>query len=405
MAVGVVHPALNASKSLVTRADGDQNTSAQSAIRGMVTSLRNAMQKQPRRDAAELSRRTFVGATVAAAATAAAVRAGAQAPAGSAPKDEGPPSLAARPPEGFVPMAAPGLIVKVAKTNTLQPNELWPKEDAARVMLERAMTEITGKTDLGQAFGRFVHPRDRVAIKVNGIAGQKGATMGTNKELILEIVRGVLASGVKPENLWVFEQYPTFLQGTRIKDSVLPEGVKSYTHNNTDAGTKTIRIHGIKTRFARQLIEATAVINVSLIKDHSLCGYTGQLKNMTHGCTLNPHEFHANLMDPQIPLVYAQDAIRSRVRLQISDGFKLIYNGGPLDRDTRARVPHEAVYVSTDPVALDRFGWQLVDKWRNDKGLPVLKKAKREPTYILRAADMGLGIANLNQIRVKEFNA
>ncbi|HNS98109.1 MAG TPA: DUF362 domain-containing protein [Polyangiaceae bacterium] len=354
-----------------------------------------------------LTRRQLVGAAAATALVGVAARARGQTPATSADraeKKDDPPSLAARRPDGFIPMAAPGLIVKVSKSNTLQPNQLWPTEEAAKVMLERAMTEFTGKNDLGQAFGRFVHPQDKVAIKVNGIAAQKGATMGTNKELILEIVRGVLAAGVKPENLWVFEQYPSFLAGTRIKDDVLPEGVKSYTHNNTDAGTGQIRIHAIRTRFARQLMEATAVINVALIKDHSLCGYTGTMKNMTHGVTLNPHDFHANLMDPQIPLVYAQDAIRSRVRLQITDGFKLIYNAGPLDRDPRARVPHEAVYVSTDPVAMDRIGWQIVDKWRVDRGLPTLEKAKREPTYIQRAADMGLGIADLNRIRMKEID-
>lgn len=352
-----------------------------------------------------LSRRHFVGATVAGAALGMAGRAIAQAPAGSDAKKEEPPSLAAVRPDGFVPMAAPGLIVKVSKANTLQPNKLWPTEEAAKVMLERAMTELTGKTDFGEAFGRFVHPKDKVAIKVNGIGAQKGATMGTNKELILEIVRGVLAAGVPPENLWVLEQYPSFLLGTRIKDSVLPEGVKSYTHNNTDAGTGPVRVHAIRTRFARRHMEATAVINVALIKDHSLCGCTGALKNMTHGVTMNPHEFHANLMDPQIPLLYAQDAIRSRVRLQITDGYKVIYNGGPLDRDPNARVPHEAVYVSTDPVAMDRVGWQIVDKWRVDRGLPTLEKSKRKPTYIERAGDMGLGVADLNRIRMKEFNA
>jgi len=67
-------------------------------------------------------------------------------------------------------------------------------------------------------------------------------------------------------------------------------------------------------------------------------------------------------------------------------------------------VPHEAVYVSTDPVAMDRIGWQIVDKWRVDRGLPTLEKAKREPTYIQRAADMGLGIADLNRIRMKEID-
>jgi uncharacterized protein (DUF362 family) len=350
------------------------------------------------------SRRQLVGAAAATAAWGVASRAAAQAPAASADKKEDPPSLAAKRPDGFQPMTAPGLIVKVSKSNTLQPNLLWPTEEAAKVMLERAMTELTGRNTLGEAFGRFVDPRDKVAVKVNGIGAQKGATMGTNKELILEIVRGVLAAGVKPENLWVFEQYPSFLAGTRIKDDVLPEGVKSYTHNNTDAGTGQVRVHAIRTRFARQLVEATAVINVALIKDHSLCGYTGALKNMTHGVTLNPHEFHANLMDPQIPLLYAQDVIRSRVRLQVTDGYKVIYNGGPLDRDPRARVPHEAVYVSTDPVAMDRIGWQIVDKWRVDRGLPTLEKSKRLPTYIERAADMGLGVADLNRIRMKEVN-
>ena len=120
-------------------------------------------------------------------------------------------------------MAAPGLVVKVSKSNTLQPNLLWPTDEAAKVMLERAMTELTGKNNLGEAFGRFVHPKDRVAIKLNGIGAQKGATMGTNKELVLEIVRGVLAAGVQPENLWVFEQFPTFLQGTRVLQKDLPE--------------------------------------------------------------------------------------------------------------------------------------------------------------------------------------
>lgn len=360
-----------------------------------------------RKEAVGLSRRVFVGGAAAAAAGMMVNSAGAQsasAPSASAAPADAPP-LAAVPPDGFVPMSAPGLVVKVAKTNTLQPNELWPTEDAARVMLEQAMSGLTGTSEMGKAFGKFVHAKDRVAIKVNGIAGQKGATMGTNKELILEIVRGVLAAGVRPENLWVFEQYPSFLGGTRIKDSVLPEGVKSYTHNNTDAATPQIKIHAIRTRFARQLVEATAVINVSLIKDHSLCGYTGALKNMTHGCTMNPQDFHANLMDPQIPLVYAQEVIRSRMRLHITDGFKLIYNGGPLDKSPLTRAPHEAVYVSTDPVALDRVGWAIVDKWRIDKGLPTLEKAKRKPTYIERAGDMGLGIADLNLIRVKELNA
>ncbi|MCU0693241.1 MAG: DUF362 domain-containing protein, partial [Polyangiaceae bacterium] len=68
-------------------------------------------------------------------------------------------------------------------------------------------------------------------------------------------------------------------------------------------------------------------------------------------------------------------------------------------------VPHEAVYVSTDPVAMDAVSWKVIEKWRADKGLPSFAKLKREPSYITRSADMGLGIADMKLIRLKEFNA
>jgi len=53
-------------------------------------------------------------------------------------------------PAGFVPLSAPGKIVKVSKSDVLMPKWLFPKEDAARAMLERAMTELTGETDLAK---------------------------------------------------------------------------------------------------------------------------------------------------------------------------------------------------------------------------------------------------------------
>src|SRR5258708_11511880 len=48
-----------------------------------------------------------------------------------------PASLAASPPAGFVPMAAPGRIVKISKADVLMPNGLFSHEEAARTMLQR----------------------------------------------------------------------------------------------------------------------------------------------------------------------------------------------------------------------------------------------------------------------------
>jgi len=322
--------------------------------------------------------------------------------------DDAGPSLAASPPAGFTPFNAPGSIVKVTKADSLAANKTYPKPDAAKEMLTKALTELTGKPDLVTAVMQFVHKDDKVAIKPNGIAGKNGATMASNKELVLEIVKGVMAAGVHASNIVIYEQYPSFLAGTRVAsragviDPSFPAGVTAVVHENKDASMPEIQVNGIGTKFVRPFTEATAVINVGLIKDHGICGYTGCLKNITHGSTINPQAFHEHHASPQIASLYAQEVVKSRVRLHIIDGFKLIYDQGPLDTDKRRRVPHEAVYATTDPVAMDMVGWALVEEWRKNNQLPTLKDAGREPTYIRFAGDLGLGVADKNKIAMRE---
>lgn len=308
----------------------------------------------------------------------------------------------------FVPLSIPGEIVKVSKEGSLQPNGLWPKEDCAREMLTRAMQELTGKSSLGDAFGQLLHKDDRVAIKINGIAGRLGSTMATNKELVVEVVRGVLAAGVAPSSVVLYEQFRSFLMGARVidrkgaLDPQLPAGVRAAHHDNSDADTDVLYVCGVPTRYVKPLTDATAVINVAMIKDHSICGYTGCLKNITHGSIINPGAFHDHVASPQIAELYAQSAVKRRVVLHIVDAFKIIYEGGPLDRDPARRVPTETIYATTDPVAMDTIGWGEVERLRRDKGLPSLKSAGREPSYIRIAAELGLGLHDLDRIHVRE---
>jgi uncharacterized protein (DUF362 family) len=358
-------------------------------------------------------RRQLLGSAAAAAMGLAAGRADGQ-PASAPPSKERSgvtvtvPNPIARPPQGFVPLSLPGRIVRVDKANTLQDNGLWPKQEAATAMLERAMAELTGESDLGRAFAKFVHPADRVAIKPNGIAGRKGATMAANKELVLAIVRGVIAAGVPASSIHIYEQYPSFMAGTRVADKAgvidpdFPAGITTSVHENKDAMMDEVPVAGGKTRYVRAFMNATAVINVTQIKDHGICGYTGTLKNITHGSIVNPHDFHAHNASPQIAQLYAQRIVTSRVRLHVTDGFKLIYDEGPLDKNPARRIPHEAVYVCTDPVAMDVIGWGVVEKHRRDAGLPTLKDAGREPTYIRVAGELGLGVFDQNHIRMRE---
>lgn len=318
-------------------------------------------------------------------------------------------SYIAKPPTGFSPLNTPGKISKVSAkgdfTSFMQPNQLWPKPEVAKALLEKALMEFTGANNLTAAMGRFISRDDVVAIKVNGIAGQKGTyTMATNYEVILPVVEAVLALGVPASKVTVYEQFPDFLAGTRVnvRKWQLPAGVATGTHNNRDHSMPDIKIYqGIKTKYARLFTEATAVINITMIKDHSISGYTGALKNITHGNVNNPHEHHANQASPQIAMLYNHPIVTSRVRLHITDAFKIMYDKGPLDKDPKTRIPHGALYVCTDPIAMDTLGVKIVNDERRARKLPSLKDAGREPRYIQTGAELGLGVHDLNQIRLQ----
>jgi uncharacterized protein (DUF362 family) len=341
------------------------------------------------------TRRDFLGGAAALAAAAAALRPGAALARTSS-------DLAARAPAGFVPLSAPGRVVKVGKAGCLEANGIFPKPDDAREMLRRALEELTGKSTLAEAARSFVHPEDKVCVKVNGIALQN---MATNKELVLPFVEAMIAAGVPPANITILEQYPGFMQGTRITARSVPQGVGVVWHSNSDATMDWRDIPGTQrhTKFVRVLTESTALINFALIKDHSICGYTGALKNMTHGCSVNPQDFHDHHASPQIAILSAQDILRTRLRLCIIDGFKLMAHGGPLYKQPQYVTPHEAVYVSTDPVALDSIGWDLVEKARAGFHLKSLTEEGRPPAYIRAAADLGVGIADPAKITLREI--
>lgn len=311
------------------------------------------------------------------------------------------------PPSGFLPLAIPGKVTQASAkgdfASIMQPNQLWPKPEVASRLLEKAMTDFTGAPNLVEAMKRFIHKDDVVAIKVNGIAGQTGYTMAVNFELILPVVQAVIALGVPAERITVYEQFPNFLAGTRVnvRDWKLPTGVQTGTHNNRDHPMADLRIYqGIKTRYCRFFMESTAVIDMTQIKDHSICGYTGTMKNITHGNINNPHDHHATNASPQIAMLYNHPAVTSRVRLHITDAFKVTYDQGPLDKNPKTRVPHGAVYVATDPVAMDTVGWNVVEHERKERGLKSLKDVAREPRYIQTAADFGLGAHHASDIRL-----
>ena len=313
------------------------------------------------------------------------------------------------PPMGFLPLKLPGLVCKAEAKgdfgSMMQPNRLWPRPEVARGLLERALMDLTGAPNLVAALRRFIHPADVVAIKVNGIAGQKGYTMAVNFEVIAPVVEALLALGVPAHNVTIYEQFPAHLAGTRVgvKGHALPKDVRLGSHNNKDHVMPRIPVYGnVLTRYCRIFTDASAVIDMTMMKEHHICGITGAMKNITHGNIENPHHHHENQASPQIAVLYHHPIVQSRVRLHIADAFKIIYDKGPLDEDPKMRVPHGAIYASTDAVALDTVAWQVVEEERKRRGGMTLERAGRKPRYLERAAELGIGVHDPNDLRLRQ---
>jgi uncharacterized protein (DUF362 family) len=314
-------------------------------------------------------------------------------------------SLLAHPPASFVPLALPGKVAKATAkgdfASIMQKNQMWPKPEVAKRMLEQALMELTGAPNLVEAMKKFIHKDDLVAIKPNGIAG---SGMSTSFELILPVVEACIACGVPANHITVYEQFTSYMLSTRVGAPKydLPKGVAIAVHNNKDFTMPGVKIYeGITTKYCRPMVASTAIINMGLVKDHGICGYTGALKNMTHGSINNPEAHHAHYANPQIAMLYAHPIMTSRVRLHIADGFRLMYDRGPLLKDPNTVVPHGTVYAATDPVALDTYGSEMVDKERKAHKLRTLAEVGRASKYIQTAGELGLGIADLNRIKVK----
>jgi uncharacterized protein (DUF362 family) len=137
-------------------------------------------------------------------------------------------------------------------------------------------------------------------------------------------------------------------------------------------------------------------INFPVLKDHSLAGLSGCLKNY-YGAIHNPNKYHENLCDPYQADLYALDVIGGKEKLAVCDAVRVQYNGGPGYVDYWIE-DYKALLISTDAVALDTVAAEIVNRLRTKNGMRKLKDSGREPVGIKSAGKAGLGIAELDQI-------
>jgi Domain of unknown function (DUF362) len=334
--------------------------------------------------------------------------------------------------DGAFPMpgAFRGKVVEVAHPGSVVDGKV--NREAVREMMRRGMLALTSEKEPVAAWRRFFAKGDVVGIKVNPV-GQPHAI--SNHAVVLEIIDNLRQAGLPAQDILVFDRYRDQFVGAGYRD-ILPEGVRwdaaapafdgvqlaidgydpdvfldlplvgTGIHDPSDPRARRSHVALIVTK------KVTKIINVPVLKDHGTGGVTLALKNMSHGLVNNVARSHAaaevNACGQFIPAVVALPAIRGKVVLHILDGLKAVYEGGP-SATPRHVWERKTLSFATDPVAMDRLGWEVIDAKRKEMGLPPVGESKwqgvswRQPEHILFAGALGLGEsdrAKIEQIRV-----
>ena len=263
-----------------------------------------------------------------------------------------------------------------------------------RRMLGQAMRALTGKASAADAWRQVVSPTERVGVKFNKVSANFS---GASQALGDAILDGLMAAGVKRENIIVAEAVGASFPGTRQFDPTYGPVV--------DTGCGKTRL----TRFITHQVDA--VIDVPDLKHHERVGVTGALKNVAFGNTIveAPWRFHGGSQHEHIAALYALPPIAGKCRLHILNGLRGLFHGGPRPRRAEWQWNRNSLLVSTDPVALDTIALEVIQQQRRTarEGIgPVgFHTGECAPTYLAIGARMGLGVAERSRIDVRRLEA
>ncbi|MEW5975439.1 MAG: DUF362 domain-containing protein [Acidobacteriota bacterium] len=331
-----------------------------------------------------------------------------------------------------MPGAYRGQVVRVRATSSI--DEETEKVDPAvvRRMISTGMRKLTGAMDDQKAWSTFFSPEDVVGIKVNCSGAPN---IMSSPEVVASIVSNLLAVGVPPNRVYIYERFQGQLnsvgygnhvhRGVNIlavetqRGSILGYDPRVYVEVDFFGEDDT------RSNLVRLVSETlTKIINVPNMKEHQAAGVTGCLKNIAYGNFSNvgrSHRWEKTNTYSFIGTLAAVEPLPSKTVLHIMDGLRGVWHAGPFSEHRRFRFFPKEILFGTDPVAMDRLLIDVIEEKRKREKAPSLMDRSRErvqfegepdpsvnrfirePGHVEYASRLGLGTCDLQQIRVQNF--
>ena len=333
-----------------------------------------------------------------------------------------------------MPGPYPGKVAQVHAEKSIDAASEKVDVPTVREMIAQGMRALAGDTDARESWARFFTPADVVGIKVNCSGAPR---IMSTPEVVGEIVRNLGVVGVKPDQIWIYERFQGQVDSVHY-DRYVPAGVNIWTaeHSRGSIAGYDPKVYveanffgeeDTRSNLSRPVSERfTKIINVPNMKDHGAAGVTGCLKNIAYGSFSNVARSHSGFKTNTysfIGTLATVEPLRSRTVLQIMDGLRGVWHGGPFSFNRKFRFYPKQMMFGTDPVAIDRLELDVIDGKRKaehatsvwDRSMSHIKAGRdyddnpsidrfvREPGHIEYASTLGLGVYDLQKIQVRKI--
>jgi Domain of unknown function (DUF362) len=298
-----------------------------------------------------------------------------------------------------------------------------PVGEVVEEMVNRGVTAVTAKANPGVAWRSLVSTQDTVGIKV---FSAPGATSGTRPAVVAAVVKGLIAAGLPPKQIVIWDKSLADLRLAGFGDVAEQFGVSlagsadegfdekafyetallgKLVWGDLEFGKKGDEL-GRKSFVSKLLTRrVTKIINVAPLLNHNLAQVSGILYSLTLGSVDNTLRFESTSnpltqLSQAIPELYALPEIGDRVVLNIVDALICQYEGE--ERALHRSTMLNQLRFSTDPVALDVLSIHELERQRQLARIPPIKPNWQIYT---NAALLDLGVSDLRLMDVMKLNS
>ncbi len=332
-----------------------------------------------------------------------------------------------------LPGPCPGKVVKVTDKRSLAGDKFDGKVIAE--MFKKGLTTLTGKNPK-ESFRLLIDPKDVVGIKVNPVGPP---LINTRPEVVDAVVAWLVDNGIPKSNIVIWDRFDYMLADAGFTRERFPgiavEGLQTMdetgskwrgpdgNHVSIDNFDKDVYYHvkgvvgkgvrgyqddefylnqhvfnGEYSYFGKLLTKRlTRIINVAAYKNTG-ASISMATKNLGYGALCNVGRLHAPLSLKASTEVLAAPVLRDKLALNITDGLRAQYDGGP-DKNAQFVYDNHSLYFATDPFALDMLCHKEINAKRKEMGAAV-NESPRITEYLRYAESLGLGVVAEDKMQV-----